>query len=138
MVFGLNARGEGCGAVLLTQGEESSWLGSGVLLCASTSNQDGRSATLTAPNGQAQEEAPHVLSGKRASREVILDALWMAALPPSAVGLVECHGTGTALGDPIEVGSLRAVVKRPETAWLGAGKTNVGHLEVGPHIGGIF
>ena len=37
--FGL-ARGEGCGAVLLTQGEESSWQGSGVMLCASTTNQE--------------------------------------------------------------------------------------------------
>jgi len=63
-------------------------------------NQDGRSATLTAPNGPLQEE-------------VIFTALQEAEVAGTDVGVtvgyVETHGTGTSLGDPIEVGALRAV-----------------------------
>ena len=51
--------------------------------------QDGRSASLTAPNGSAQ-------------RRLLLAALGRAALAPAEVGCTEAHGTGTALGDPVE------------------------------------
>jgi acyl transferase domain-containing protein len=63
---------------------------------ATVVNQDGRSASLTAPNGLAQQ-AMH----RR--------ALMLAAVPPSELSMIETHGTGTALGDPIEVESLAAV-----------------------------
>ena len=59
-------------------------------------NQDGRSGGLTAPNGPAQEA-------------VIRAALAAAGVAPAAVGYIEAHGTGTPLGDPIEVGALGAV-----------------------------
>ncbi|CAK9026130.1 Phenolphthiocerol/phthiocerol polyketide synthase subunit C ((Phenol)carboxyphthiodiolenone synthase subunit C) (Beta-ketoacyl-acyl-carrier-protein synthase I) (Phthiocerol synthesis polyketide synthase type I PpsC) [Durusdinium trenchii] len=119
-------RGEGSGAILLTLGEDPSWAGSQVMLCASTTNQDGRSTSLTAPNGQAQQE-------------VLLDALWMAAVPAAAVSFVECHGTGTALGDPIEVGALRRVLgaHKEEKLWLAAGKSNMGHLEAAAGLAGL-
>eukprot|EP00966_Prymnesium_polylepis_P069813 1623424-Prymnesium_polylepis.1 len=55
--------------------------------------QDGRSASLTAPNGQAQQ--------------ALLVAAWGdASIPSDDLTLNEAHGTGTALGDPIEAGSL--------------------------------
>lgn len=56
-------------------------------------NQAGRSSGLTAPNGPAQTA-------------LIRTALSVARLAPQDVGLVSLHGTGTPLGDPIEVGAL--------------------------------
>lgn len=58
--------------------------------------QDGRSSSLTAPNGPSQQE-------------VIREALEDGQLEPCQVGALEMHGTGTALGDPIEIGALCAV-----------------------------
>ncbi|CAJ1331577.1 unnamed protein product [Effrenium voratum] len=109
-------------AAVLTFGETAS--SSEVLLAATALNQDGRSATLTAPNGRSQED--------------VGDSELLAGLP-AAVTFVECHGTGTALGDPIEVGALRAVLGAPreEPLWLGAGKTNLGHLEAAAGFAGL-
>eukprot|EP00966_Prymnesium_polylepis_P144304 3332037-Prymnesium_polylepis.1 len=59
--------------------------------------QDGRSASLTAPNGQAQQR-------------LLRAALTAASTAADVVSLIEAHGTGTALGDPIEAGSLNAAV----------------------------
>jgi len=81
-------------------------------------NQDGKSASLTAPNGLAQEA-------------VIKQALKSAGLSGSDVDYVECHGTGTSLGDPIEVAALKSVLgkQRTKPLVLGSVKTNIGHLE---------
>lgn len=69
--------------------------GSRPCILASSANQDGRSAALTAPNGPAQERVVRLaLTG--GSRQ----------LAPADVASVQLHGTGTALGDPIEVGAL--------------------------------
>jgi len=93
------SRGEGCGMVALehlptsTSLSESSVIG--VFLSAGV-NQDGRSSTLTAPNGPAQQR-------------LMVDACREAGLGAGAVRYVECHGTGTALGDPIEVSALTGV-----------------------------
>ena len=59
-------------------------------LLGSAVNQDGRSSSLTAPNGPAQQA-------------VVRAALACGSLEPSAIGTLQLHGTGTALGDPIEV-----------------------------------
>ena len=93
-------------------------------------NQDGRSAGLTAPNGLAQQ-AMH----KR--------ALELAGnLKPSDVSVIETHGTGTALGDPIEVSAINAVYgndsEREIPLVLGAVKTNVGHLEAAAGMAGLI
>lgn len=61
-------------------------------------NQDGRSSSLTAPNGPSQQA-------------VIQGALKVAALQPSDIGVLEMHGTGTPLGDPIEVGAASVVLQ---------------------------
>lgn len=60
--------------------------------------QDGRSSSLTAPNGPSQQE-------------VIRAALASGGLEPSALAALEMHGTGTALGDPIEIGAACAILK---------------------------
>ena len=81
--------------------------------------QDGRSASLTAPNGSAQ-------------RALLLAAISRMGLSPVEIGWSEAHGTGTGLGDPTEVGALTGVHSSSERAAplaVGAAKANVGHSE---------
>jgi len=80
-------------------------------------NQDGRSASLTAPNGPSQQAC-------------VRGSLREARVAPDDMNITENHGTGTALGDPIEVGSIRAVfAKRPTPLPITTGKSHIGHLE---------
>ncbi|GAE32993.1 malonyl CoA-acyl carrier protein transacylase [Halalkalibacter hemicellulosilyticusJCM 9152] len=113
-------RGEGVGAVVLKRLSDAQADGDPILavIRGSAVNQDGRSASLTAPNGLAQQE-------------VIRQALNEAGLEGSDVDYVECHGTGTSLGDPIEVEALKNVLgeQRSKPLVLGSVKTNIGHLE---------
>ena len=92
-------RSEAVGALVLRrEGEIGGSKGRGTpALCGSTVRQDGRSASLTAPNGQAQ-------------RTLLLRALGAAAAAAAEVWSIEAHGTGTALGDPTEMGSVVAVM----------------------------
>ena len=92
------------------------------MLVGTAVNQDGRSSTLTAPNGPAQQA-------------VVRAALRAGQLAPGAVIAVQMHGTGTPLGDPIEVGALAAalVESRPAGTPLAlmASKSWSGHGEPG-------
>lgn len=124
-------RGEGCGIVVLKRLSDA--LRDGDSICAvlrgSAVNQDGQSNGLTAPNGPSQQLLVH-------------EALRDAGLSADCISFVETHGTGTALGDPIEVNALRAVLdgaeKSAPTCWLGAVKTNIGHLEAAAGIAGLI
>jgi len=94
---------------------------------SSACGQDGRSASLTAPNGPAQEE-------------MIRKAINEAKMTPPESTVWECHGTGTSLGDPIEVGAVRKVqvkMARQEPLMIGSNKTNIGHLEGGAAMGAM-
>jgi 3-oxoacyl-(acyl-carrier-protein) synthase len=102
------------------------------LLAGSAVNQDGRSSGLTAPNGPAQQE-------------VLRAALVAAGLAPADVAGVEMHGTGTGLGDPIEVGALAATLGRaagadrwPQPLLLTAGKSWIGHSEAAAGVTGLL
>mmetsp|Transcript_18281 Transcript_18281/g.42779 ORF Transcript_18281/g.42779 Transcript_18281/m.42779 type:complete len:818 (-) Transcript_18281:196-2649(-) len=97
------------------------------ILTGSALNQDGRSATLTAPNGPAQQEC-----GRTSMRE--------AGIKSTEVNMHECHGTGTALGDPIEIGALKAIyIKgREMPCWMQGVKSNAGHLEACAGLAGLI
>ncbi|HVK84832.1 MAG TPA: alpha/beta fold hydrolase [Kofleriaceae bacterium] len=90
-------------------------------------NHDGRSSSLTAPNGKAQEA-------------VIRSALADAKVRPADIAYLEAHGTGTPLGDPIEVEAAAAVlgVERPDKLAIGSIKTNVAHLEAAAGAAGVL
>ena len=124
-------RGEGCSVVVLKRladaiGDRDRILG---VVRGSAVNQDGRSVLLAAPNGLAQEA-------------LIREALASAQLEPEHIGFVETHGTGTALGDPIEVEAIAATIGRaPESAGpclLGSIKANLGHLEAAAGVTGLI
>ena len=123
-------RGEGCALVVLKRLSDALRDGDPVLavIAGSAVNQDGASNGLTAPNGPAQEA-------------VIRRALAMASIPPERIGLVETHGTGTPLGDPVEVEALARVIGPARNAnhrcFLGALKTNIGHLEAAAGVAGL-
>mmetsp|Transcript_125838 Transcript_125838/g.402844 ORF Transcript_125838/g.402844 Transcript_125838/m.402844 type:complete len:932 (-) Transcript_125838:47-2842(-) len=112
-------RGDGCSGITLKYGEflkerDAVWRASRV-------GQNGRSATMTAPNGIAQEE-------------VIMKAIREARIQPPESTVWNCHGTGTALGDPIEVGGVRRVMireKRVTPLLICTNKPLTGHLEGG-------
>ncbi len=124
-------RGEGCGIVILKRLTDALRDENSIraLIRGSAVNQDGLSNGLTAPNGNAQQA-------------VIRQALHNAELAPAQVSYVEAHGSGTPLGDPIEVKALKAVLlqDRPvdRTCWIGSAKTNLGHLEAAAGIAGLI
>ena len=123
-------RGEGCGMLVLKRLSDAVRDGDRVLaqIRGSAINQDGRSSGLTAPNGTAQEM-------------VIRAALANARLTPDDIDVIEAHGTGTPLGDPIEMKALGNVFgQRSMDAPLlvGSVKTNIGHLEAASGIAGIM
>ncbi len=97
-------RGEACVVLEIRtlSGDAGIALHSGSLV-ASAVNQDGRSSSLTAPNGPSQQRA-------------IRSALRAAGMDPSALDGLEMHGTGTSLGDPIEVGAAHALLVEPTHA----------------------
>ena len=124
-------RGEGCGVLVLKRLADAERDGDRILgvLLGSAVNQDGASAGLTAPNGLAQER-------------LIGEALARAGVAPSGVDYLEAHGTGTELGDPIEVGAAASVYGEGREAedplLLGSVKTNVGHLEAAAGVAGVI
>ncbi len=134
-------RGEGCGVVVLKRLADALVDGDRVLAVVrgSAVNQDGRSTVLTAPSGRAQQA-------------VIAAALRHAGVAPAQVSHIEAHGTGTLLGDPIEVEALAQVLGGPADSALAEGapadgapacaltsvKTNFGHLEAAAGIAGLI
>ncbi|WP_030687488.1 beta-ketoacyl synthase N-terminal-like domain-containing protein, partial [Streptomyces sp. NRRL B-1347] len=98
------------------------------LVRGSAVNSDGASNGMTAPNGPSQQR-------------VIRQALANAGVAPADVDLIEAHGTGTQLGDPIEAEALMATYGRERPAdrpaWLGSVKSNIGHAQHAAGAGGL-
>jgi len=123
-------RGEGGGVIVLRRLSDAVAEGDPILavIRGSAVNHDGPSGGLTVPSGPAQEE-------------LIRQALDDAAVSPSDVAYVDAHGTGTALGDPIEVEALGSVFgDRPaeQPLWIGSVKPNIGPREAAAGIAGMI
>jgi acyl transferase domain-containing protein len=123
-------RGEGCGVAVLKKLSAALSDGDRVLavIRGSSMNQDGRTNGLTAPSGLAQQRLLRL-------------ALEDAGVNAGEIDYIETHGTGTALGDPIEVEALAEVIgsaRRPNACVLGAVKANLGHLEGAAGIAGLI
>ncbi|WP_070197005.1 SDR family NAD(P)-dependent oxidoreductase [Streptomyces oceani] len=118
-------RSEGVGALLLKPLSRARRDGDTVhgMILGSAVNHGGRGHSLTAPTPSAQAD-------------VVVEAIRAAGVPAGSVTFVETHGTGTELGDPIEVSGLQLAFDRlgagdhtPGGCALGAVKSNIGHLE---------
>ncbi|ACK67006.1 Beta-ketoacyl synthase [Rippkaea orientalis PCC 8801] len=124
-------RGEGCGIIVLKRLSDAIADRDQILaiIRGSAINHDGSSSGLTVPNGLAQEQ-------------VIKAALNNGNIAPDQVNYIEVHGTGTALGDPIEVealGNVYGVTRNAENPLiLGSVKTNIGHLEAAAGIASLI
>jgi len=125
------ARGEGCGVIILKRLIDAEKDGNIIdaVLKSSAVNQDGKTTVLTAPNGESQAL-------------LINQALKKAKIAPEKVDFIETHGTGTQLGDSIEVNALGEVFKNlsntSKKIFLGALKTLTGHLEAAAGIAGLI
>ncbi len=124
-------RSEGCGVVALKRLSDAVKDGDSIVgvINGSAVNQDGRSNGLTAPNSLAQQA-------------VVRQAQAAAGVSDRDISYIEAHGTGTSLGDPIEVNALKAVftTKREDNqpCYLGSVKTNIGHLEPAAGVAGLI
>lgn len=121
-------RGEGCGVVILKRLDLALTDRNPVLavIRATAVNHDGPSAGLTVPNRASQAN-------------LIKKALQKAKIDPADVAYIEAHGTGTQLGDPIEISALGDVFsENKEPLLVGSVKANIGHLEEASGIAGLI
>ncbi|MBF6274112.1 MULTISPECIES: type I polyketide synthase [Nocardia] len=121
-------RAEGAGLVVLKRLSQAQRDGDRIyaVIRGSAVNHDGRTGGLTVPSARAQEA-------------VVRAALRAANLEPAQVNYIEAHGTGTALGDPIEIGALNSVFGGARAPlWVGSIKSNFGHAETAAGIAGLI
>jgi acyl transferase domain-containing protein/acyl carrier protein len=97
------------------------------LLGSAINQNGGRSQIISAPHPDAQAE-------------LIMDACQDAAIMPQDISYVECHGTGTKIGDPIEISAIQNTIAkgRKNKCYLGSVKSNMGHLESAAGIAGLI
>ncbi|MFE7796325.1 polyketide synthase [Nocardia sp. NPDC057440] len=122
--------GEGAGVVVLERESRARRLGHRIYarLLGSRVNHNGKGAPLAVPSAHAQER-------------LIRDALAAAKVSADQIGLVEGHGTGTPVGDPLELTALTRMYGSPERergAALGSVKSNIGHTQAAAGILGLI
>ena len=131
-------RGEGCGTILLKPLSKALADRDHIhaVIKGSAVNHGGRANSLTAPNPNAQAQ-------------LLVKAYERAEISPDTISYIEAHGTGTNLGDPVEINGLKIAFKelykknnlkqtRENYCGLCSVKTNIGHLEAAAGIAGIL
>ena len=122
-------RSEGCGVVLLKRLSDAIADQDNIyaVIKGSAINQDGASNGFTAPSGDSQ-------------RQLYTKGCLSADIEPHQVDYIECHGTGTALGDPIECRSLQDVYlgNTDSKLMVGSVKSHIGHCEAAAGIAGFI
>ncbi|NND40406.1 MAG: type I polyketide synthase, partial [Pseudomonadales bacterium] len=123
--------GSGTGAVLLKRLEEAIRDGDNIhaVIKSTAVNNDGADkVSYLAPSVEGQASA-------------MVEALELAELDPESVGFIECHGTGTELGDPIEVAALAeayAGAAENRACAIGSVKSNIGHLDTAAGVASLI
>ena len=121
--------GEGIGILLLTTLETAKKQGHRIhaVIKGTAVNHSGHSGSITAPGVEAQ-------------CKVIQNAQQVAGILPEHISYIEAHGTGTSLGDPIEVEGLSRAFnsKKKQFCYIGSVKTNIGHCEAAAGIAGVI
>ncbi|GCF07148.1 hypothetical protein KDI_07120 [Dictyobacter arantiisoli] len=131
-------RGEGVGMLLLKKVKDAEADGDHIygIIRSTAMNHGGHANSLTAPNPEAQAE-------------LLISAYTRAGIDPRTIGYIEAHGTGTPLGDPIEINGLKSAFKKLYQATgsseitdvhcgLGSVKSNIGHLELAAGVAGVI
>lgn len=122
--------GEGVGAVVLKPLKTALIEGDNIyaVIKGFAMNQDGASMGLTAPSPAAQED-------------LIVSAWKDAGIDPQSISYIETHGTGTKLGDPVEISGIKGAFSRftdkKQFCAIGSIKTNIGHLDNAAGIAGL-
>jgi acyl transferase domain-containing protein len=125
------SRGEGFGILVLKRVSDAIRDGDTIraVIRGTASNQDGKTPGITQPTKDAQVAA-------------IKQAYSVAGLNPSLTRYFEAHGTGTAIGDPIEASAISEVFTQHRSSedplYIGAVKSNIGHLEGAAGIAGLM
>ena len=123
--------GEGCGVVVLKRLSEALEDGDRIwaLIRGTAVNNDGASGGFTVPNGPVQTD-------------LIREALNDGRLSADVIDYIEAHGTGTALGDPIEIKAIADALcvnrSKSQPLLVGSIKTNLGHLAAAAGISGLI
>jgi acyl transferase domain-containing protein/acyl carrier protein len=131
-------RGEGAGMIFLKKLKDAEREGDHIygIIRSTAENHGGHANSLTAPNPKAQAE-------------LLKAAYTKAGIDPRTVTYIEAHGTGTKLGDPIEINGLKIAFKElyqltgdsqiaKSHCGIGSVKTNIGHLEIASGIAGVI
>ncbi len=124
------ARAEGCGVMIVTTMQNAIHTNANIyaIVNSCVSNQDGMSSSLTAPRGASQQR-------------LLQDALDKAQFNVNDIAMFECHGTGTSLGDPIEMNAIASIYsngKRNSLLPIVAVKASIGHLEAAAGVASLF
>ncbi|XZE18095.1 SDR family NAD(P)-dependent oxidoreductase [Pirellulaceae bacterium SH449] len=124
-------RAEGAGVVLIKPLDKAIEDGDDIwaTVLATGTNQDGHTPGISMPNGESQ-------------RELILNVCEKYQIDPASIQYVECHGTGTAIGDPTEAKAIGETYGHGRTSdnpvIIGSIKSNIGHMEAGAGVAGII
>ena len=122
--------GDGVGIVVLKRLEDAIADGDtihAVIKGSATNNDGARKVDYTAPSVEGQAE-------------VIKAAHYMAEVEPESIGYIEAHGTGTVLGDPIEIEGLKVAFNTEKKGFchIGSAKSNLGHLNTAAGVAGFI